>query len=116
MPKNMLITKADMTKLLANGEKSRQGSHDPKPVIKLFNPCGADTWLLSEIDPEDHDRAFGLCDLGMGSPELGYVSLTEIRSVRLRFGLGIERDRWFTADKPISQYADEARELGRINV
>ena len=24
------------------------------------------TWLLTEIDPEDTDIAFGLCDLGMG--------------------------------------------------
>ncbi len=115
MPKNMLITKAEMTKLLANGAKSKQGSHDPKPVIKLFNPTGAATWLISEIDPENTDQAFGLCDLGQGQPELGYVSINEIRGFRGRFGLGIERDRWFNPDKTIGEYADEARSLGRIN-
>lgn len=54
---------------------------DHKPVVKLFVPWGAGTWLLSEID-EDGDRAFGLCDLGFGEPELGYVSLSELRSIR----------------------------------
>jgi hypothetical protein len=33
---------------------------------------------------------FGLCDLGF--PELGYVSLNEMRGVRGALGLGIERD------------------------
>ena len=33
---------------------------------------------------------FGLCDLGF--PELGYVSLNELRATRGPLGLGIERD------------------------
>jgi hypothetical protein len=44
---------------------------------------------------------FGLCDLGMGFPELGYVSLNEMKAVRLPFGLGIERDLHWTP-KPLS--------------
>jgi len=71
------------------------------------------TWLLTEID-ESTDLAFGLCDLGMGCPELGYVSLTELRTVRGQLGLPIERDLHFEADKPISAYADEARSRGHI--
>ena len=44
MPKNMLITKSEMEKLLANGRKSpTDPAFDPKPVIKLFNPTGAGT-------------------------------------------------------------------------
>ena len=39
-----------------------------------FTPDAGATWLLTEIDPDDHDHAFGLCDLGQGFPELGYVS------------------------------------------
>jgi hypothetical protein len=60
------------------------------------------------------DLAFGLCDLGLGCPELGYVSLTELRSVRGKLGLPIECDLHFEADKPISAYADEARSRGHI--
>ena len=48
---------------------------DFRPVVKLFTPDGAATWLLTEIDPAYQDIVFGLCDLGMGCPELGSVSL-----------------------------------------
>ncbi len=71
------------------------------------------TWLLTEID-DGTDLAFGLCDLGMGCPELGYVSFTELHAVRSELGLPIERDLHFKADKPISAYAEEARSCGHI--
>ena len=57
---------------------------------------------------------FGLCDLGMGEPALGYVSLRELASVKLGQGLGIERDLYWTADKTMQEYADEARQTGYI--
>lgn len=52
------------------------------PVVKFFMPDGAATWRLSEADPTDPDIAFGLCDLGFGTPELGSVRIGEIASVR----------------------------------
>lgn len=70
--------------------------------------------LPDEIDPDDTDRCFGLCDLGMGCPELGYVSLTELASVRGPLGLRIERDLHFVPAKPIAAYAYEARERGAV--
>ena len=114
-----LITKAQIEQLLANGRAQRetidqeQGALDFKPVVKLFTPDGSATWLLTELDP-DGGLAFGLCDLDVGEPELGYVSLAELRSVRGKLGLPIERDLHFQADKTISVYAIEARERGRI--
>jgi hypothetical protein len=57
---------------------------------------------------------FGLCDLGMGCPELGYVSLGELKSVTNRLGLGIERDLYFKARYPLSVYAHAADRRGRI--
>jgi hypothetical protein len=110
-----LFTAAQRTKLLKNGAASaRTGDGSAfRPVVKLFHPVGAGTWLLSELDPTDPDRAFGLCDLGFGTPELGYVSLTELQGVK-KMGLGVERDLWFTADKTIAEYAAEARAAGRI--
>lgn len=50
----------------------------------------------------------------MGEPELGYVSLVELASVRGKLGLPVERDRHFEADKAISAYAEDARQLRRI--
>ena len=104
-----LLTKEQRTKLLKNNETP---DDDKKPVVKLFSPVGAATWLLSSIDK--NDIAFGLCDLGMGEPELGFVSLQELQEIRLPLGLSIERDRHFRANKTLTQYADEARSAGRI--
>lgn len=84
------------------------------PVVKLFTPDAAAIWLLTEIDPDDPDRAFGLCDLGLGFPELGYVSLAELASVRGPLGLAVERDQLFVPQKTLSAYADEARAAGRL--
>jgi hypothetical protein len=105
-----LFTKPQWEQLLANGANS--GDHFP--VVKLFTPDGSGTWLLTEVDPTDQDIAFGLCDLGFGCPELGSVSISELQSVRGKLGLPIERDLHFTATKPISQYAEEASNRGRI--
>jgi hypothetical protein len=109
------ITDEQHRQLLANGRHTLENdSFDPPPVVKLFTPDAGATWLLTEIDPDEHDRAFGLCDLGQGFPELGYVSLAELQSVRGRLGLPVERELHFTATKPISVYAREAQLAERI--
>jgi hypothetical protein len=83
-----LSTEDQLAQLLANGTRSANG--------------------------EDIDHLFGLCDLGLGEPELGYVSLAEIRSVRGNLGLPIERDLYFSGQHPLSYYAKRARDAGRI--
>jgi hypothetical protein len=114
-----LLTSDQRAKLLENGRRQatvKGTSHeiDFSPVAKLFNPCGAATWLLTEIDPDDKTVAWGLCDLGMGFPEFGTVSLTELAEYRGRFGLGIERDLHFEARGPISAYIAAASKAGCI--
>ena len=88
---------------------------DFQPVVKLFAPDAGCTWLLTEIDPNDTDVAYGLYYLGTGYPKLGSVRLSEIAAVRGRLGRRPERDLWFEADKPLSAYAKEAARLDRIN-
>jgi hypothetical protein len=95
-------------------ERGQGAEIDFFPVIKLFTPDGAATWLLTELDPEDADIAFGLCDLGMGCPELGSVRISELEAVRGWLGLPVERDRHFKAEGSLGDYADLAREIGRI--
>ena len=110
-----LITETLRAQLLANGRQSLDNDDfDPPPVVKLFTPDAGATWLLTEIDPDDPDRAFGLCDLGLGFPELGYVSLSELQSVRGQLGLAVEWDLHFVATKTISAYARDARLAERI--
>ncbi|MCA0948489.1 DUF2958 domain-containing protein [Salipiger pacificus] len=115
-----LLTKPIRDKLIANGhaQDAVRGTNDEfdfEPVVKLFNPCGAGTWLLTELDSEDPDIAFGLCDLGMQCPELGNVRISELESIRGPFGIGIERDLHFQPNKTLMGYAREANSLGRIN-
>ena len=128
----MLFTKAHMEQLTENGRRDFQaiaygdgGTSDHAPVVKLFTPDGEATWLLTALEFDTSDdgkeviatgRAFGLCDLGMGFPELGYVDIADLQAVRGGLGLSVERDRYFTADKPLSEYAKKAREEGRITV
>ena len=80
--------------------------------MKLLTPDAQCTWLLTELGLDD--IAFGLCDLGLGSPEIGFVCMHELRDLRGPLGLPIERDMHFEADKTLSAYADEARARGRI--
>ena len=115
-----LIPEAQRTTLLANGRASadaiaRDGNTpDHVPVVKLFTPDANATWLITEIDPDSPDLAFALCDLGLGSPEIGSLSLAEISDLRGALGLPVERDLHITLDQPLSVYADRARAAGRI--
>ena len=66
---------------------------DPDPVVqcKFFYPDFSWTWYGIEFDGED--LFFGFVD--GDCPELGYFSLKELMAHRGRFGLPIERDRFF---------------------
>lgn len=106
-----LIDSASRELLLANGNSQTEQDH--RPVIKIFNPMGGQTWLISEMDA-DGDTLFGLADLGMGDPEMGYISLAELLDVSARLPIGLERDLGFRANKRLSEYARDARIMGRI--
>jgi hypothetical protein len=115
-----LITSAQRQKLLENG-RAHRAALDQKtdainlePVVKIFTPDGNATWLLTELDPNGEHLAFGLCDLGLGEPELGYVSLHELAAARGPLGLPLERDLYFTPRRTIAAYAEVAREHRRI--
>ncbi|MET3465075.1 DUF2958 domain-containing protein [Variovorax atrisoli] len=111
-----LITPDLRILLLANGRSARDNPNlDPWPLLKWFSPCGTAKWLITELDPGDEDLAYGLCDLGLGTPEIGVVSVRELYSIRLMGGaLGIERDLHWKANRPLSEYARLARLAGRI--
>ena len=121
MPRQEMLLEDQRRQLVDNwreSEKARMrdgNTPDHKPVVKLFTPWAGATWLLSELDPNNPDLAFGLCDLGQGFVELGHVSLAELRELRGAGGLYVERDIHFEArNKGIGEYAREGREAGRI--
>ncbi len=114
-----LLTDSIRARLLANGRaqapvRGTDAEIDFEPVVKLFTPDGGATWLLTELDPEDPDIAFGLCDLGMGCPELGSVRVSEIEAIRGGLGLPVERDLFFAPSKTLGGYADAAIGSGHI--
>jgi hypothetical protein len=86
-----LITNEIQQRFTQIGEQSQ--SANPIIVAKFFNPVGAQTWYASEYDPETK-ICFGYVT-GMFENEWGYFSIDELESIKLRFGLGIERDVLF---------------------
>ena len=97
------------------------------PVLKIFSPVGAATWLIHSADPREPDILFGLCDLGIGFPELGNVSLEELRELRVPMRIVIngreevtarmrlERDLYFRPRHNLEVYADAAMRAEGIN-
>ena len=58
----ILLTDDLRDRLLTNGW---QRDIDHVPVVKFFNPVGAATWIITELEA-DGDTLFGLADLGFG--------------------------------------------------
>mgnify|MGYP003143230603 CR=1 FL=1 len=122
-----LITK-EVARRLMRGDSlgmDRRAS-DTEVAVKFFNPVGAQTWFIVSGTPLDDvngrpltpdkildsgiEKAkdwhmFGWCDLGMGTPELGYVLLSQLTSLTLPLGLKIERDMYFD-NKRLSEVMD----------
>lgn len=64
-------------------------SRDAK-CVKLFDAMGAGTWELIAFNPKTK-IAFGLCDLGLGFPEIGSVFISELfESARM-----LEMDKFY---------------------
>ena len=93
-----LITKAIENKLLKHPLYSTDGKNEKEVLVKFFNPCGIGTWYVFEAQKNGDDWTFfGLIDLY--EKELGYFTLGELESVKLPFGLTIERDKYFEGYK-----------------
>ena len=81
---------------------SQEAVKDPVVIAKFFNPTGAGTWYATEYDPETR-TFFGYASIfGDWNDEWGYFSLDELESYKGPFGLGIERDLYWT-ERPASQ-------------
>ena len=100
----LLFTKEIKNKLIEN-HKQQDGTKIFKVVCKLFNPSGAGTWYLTELNEEDN-VAFGLAHVH--EKDLGYIDINELENFRGIFGLKIERDKYF----PINKYSlEECKQL-----
>lgn len=135
--KHQLFPHDIVRKLRNNAEATncsdRLGLADPDhvPVVKIFNPFGASTWILTELYA-DNDTLYGLCDLGNGFPELGCVSRAELEAARVqpaltsdsitgdavvgkaKSGVPLERDEDWMTDYPLTVWLEAAQREGRI--
>jgi hypothetical protein len=100
-----IITKAIENAFKKQGDTSNKSAKNIKIIMKLFNPCGSQTWYLYEKIDEDTYMCFA--NLGDRiNAEIGTVSMSDLMSYRLPYGLKIERDKSF---KPFSITLDELR-------
>lgn len=92
-----LITKAIEKQLAKYPMYSQEGKgNDAQVVCKFFNPCGSQTWYVLEAEKIGNDYRFFTLFENICCREYGYVMLSELESLRLPFGLRIERDMYFT--------------------
>lgn len=87
-----LMTKQIEKRAQSQYEKGNDLSQDV--VVKFFDPTGSWTWYLMNQDPQDPDYLWGIVK-GF-EVEIGSFSLSELQAIRGRFGLGLERDLYFT--------------------
>lgn len=101
-----LITKNIAEKLVkAYKHSAETGEGSDEVAAKFFTPWGRATWYISEGMPVNDMGSpcdiksaadwhlFGFCDLGdRQNAELGYVMLSDLKSLHGPFGLQIERD------------------------
>ena len=92
-----LLTKTLYQKLRKNNDQ--ENCLDKKPVVKLFNPTGAGTWWLWSIDEDN--VCFGVAEIN--TREFGYISLEELTSFKGRYNVGIERDKYYSADETFDE-------------
>jgi hypothetical protein len=102
-----ILTKKIINAFKKQGYTGNKSAKDIKIVMKLFNPSGAGTWYLYE--KEDEDVYWGYVNLGdIDNAECGTVSMSELMNFRGRFGLGIERDKFF---EPLSMSLEEVMDI-----
>ena len=78
---------------------NQENNKNPLVIAKFFSPVGGATWFATEYDPETNICFGYVKDLVPSEngiyDEWGYFSITELESIRLPFGLKIERDLHF---------------------
>jgi len=94
--------------------RARGEAFDPFPVVKLYTLDAGAAWLLTDL-AVDGDRAFGLCDAGLGCPELSEVSLAALEAMRGPRGMRVVVDPHFAPSQTLSAYFAIAVKDGSVN-
>lgn len=100
-----LLTKELEARFAKVGSQERE--KDPLVIARFFNPCGAGTWFATEYDPELQEFFGYVSIFGDWCDEWGRFSLKELKTLKLPFGLHIERDILFQ-EKRMSEVCPKA--------
>ena len=91
-----LITKEIEKKLEKRPLYSTDGKTTAKSICKFFNSCGAGTWHVFEGQKLDDGDWLFFGVACIHEMELGYFRLSDLLSLRLPFGMKVERDMYYT--------------------
>ena len=110
-----LFTQEQLEKLLENGRANagRNEPHDFMPVVRLYAWWSREIWLVTEIDPDDYRRGYGLADLGDGLPILGPIDLAQLEALTGPNGEHLVRDDSFQRTRRLATYSYLARVIPR---
>jgi len=107
-PIQQLFTSQQFKQLVENSKTRKENA---RAIVRFFGP-GGQQWILTEAEVHKDEETgevedvicFGLCDMGFGCPELGYVSMRElIETGRKGWRFQVERDLYFTP-KLLNEY------------
>lgn len=105
MAQQKILTKAIERKLPATYSQEKKSPDEVRIYLKVFNPYGRGRWYATEYDPVT-EVCFGYVT-GMGTDELGYFSLAEMKACRVPpFGLPLERDAHWDDSTTLQQVMD----------
>lgn len=115
MKRPIFLPKDLRARLIANGAQGRELDH--VPVVKIMDPLGPGTWLITELRPDDPDVFYGLIfdPSEERGPCLGYDRLSVLQAKKGVGGEPLERDPAFAPRYPVSVYKVAARIIGRVS-
>lgn len=109
-----LLSKNELNKLLDNGSTEKV-TNDHIPVVKLYLPIQRCIFLLTHVDTDQPNMAFGLFDFADGgSPMICNMDLNGLEKVKLFKIFRIRKDKKFQGLFPVSVYAKAAYDHKRI--
>ena len=115
MPRRQKLLTADLRKTLPTMGASESAPDVDAVVLhaKFFSPYGNGrmTWWVAEFDGDD--TFFGVVDLGMGGPEWGYFSLSELESVDVPGFRGLQAVERDVSFRPAAWVEVHALRYGR---
>lgn len=98
------LTDEQMAKLEANGKKPDEDHVPPVYLMALHEGVPIMQFMLTHVDPDNPDQAYGLIDWGHGKPRMSMVFLKQIESIDEDEQMHVEQDPYFKPTRPISVY------------